>query len=118
MIRAAGRVARRSAWPLLFAIVLGGVLVLGVFPTRTYLAKRDDVAAAEARLSELNEVNATAQAHVDALGTDAEIEKIAREEYGLVKPGEEPYHVLPAPQDPVQIPDVWPFNRFHTRLGE
>jgi cell division protein FtsB len=117
-MRRVGRAARRLAWPALFAAVLVAVVMLGIIPTRTYLQKRDDVASAEARLQQLNEGNDKAQRHVDALKTDAEIEKIAREQYGLVKPGEEAYHVLPPPQDPVEIPDVWPFNRFHTTLGK
>lgn len=118
MIRAVGRTIRRLAWPALFVAVLGGVLFLGVFPTRTYIEKKQAVATNEARLQELDTVNAKAQAQVDALKTDAEIERIAREQYGLVKPGEETYHVLPSPQDPVQVPDAWPFNRFHHRLGK
>ncbi len=118
VVRGAGRFARRSAWPVLFTIVLAGVLVLGVFPTRTYIQKRQDLTETEVRLEELNEANAKAEKHVEALQSDVEIERIAREQYNLVKPGEETYHVLPAPKDPVQIPDVWPFNRFHTHLGK
>jgi cell division protein FtsB len=117
-MRRVGRVARRLAWPALFAAVLGAVVMLGIIPTRTYLEKRDDVAAAEARLQQLNDSNDKAQRHVDALKSDAEIEKIAREQYGLVKPGEEAYHVLPPPQEAVEIPDVWPFTRFHKTLGK
>ena len=56
--------------------------------------------------------------HEGVYASDDEIEKIAREQYGLVKLGEEAYHVLPPPQDPVEIPDVWPFNRFHKTLGK
>ena len=102
---------------MLFTIVLSGVLFLGVFPTRTYIQKRQEVTENEARLQQVSDTNAKAQKHIEALQTDAEIERIAREQYNLVKPGEETYHVLPAPKDPVQIPDVWPFNRFHTHLG-
>jgi len=113
----ARRVARRLAWPVLFVLVLGGVLTLGAYPARTYFDKKQEIASAEARLSQVTDENNKAQAHVDALQTDAEIERIARE-HGLVKKGEEPYHVLPPPQDPVEIPDVWPFNRLHKRLGK
>jgi cell division protein FtsB len=31
------------------------------------------------------------------LSTDSEIERLAREKYGLVKPGERPFVILPAP---------------------
>jgi cell division protein FtsL len=114
----AGRVARRLAVPLLVAVLTCGVLFLGVFPTRTYLRQRQSTAAAEAQLSELRASNAAMQQQVDTLQTDAEIERIAREQYGLAKPGEEVYHVLPTPEDPVHAPGVWPFNRIDQQLGK
>jgi cell division protein FtsB len=109
--RFAGRFARRAAWPLLFAVVLCGVLFLGVFPTRTYLQKKNEIASAEQHLAQITDANDQVQGHVDQLKTDAEIERLAREQYGVVRRGEEAYHVLPPPKDPIQIPDVWPFNR-------
>ena len=108
---------RRVVWPLVAVVVVVAFASLGILPARSYLEKRDEVAAAEARLDELQRANDSTQAHVDALGTDAEIERIAREQYGLVKPGDETYHVLPTPEDPVVIPDAWPFNRLHQHLG-
>jgi cell division protein FtsL len=102
--------------PLLVAVLACGVLFLGVFPTRTYLSQRRSTAQAETRLAELRASNEDAQREVETLQTDAEIERIAREQYGLAKPGEEVYHVLPAPEDPVHAPDVWPFNRLDQQL--
>jgi cell division protein FtsB len=112
-----GRFARRLAVPLLIVVLSCGVLFLGVFPTRTYLNQRRSTASAESQLSQLQASNAEMQEHADTLQTDAEIERIAREQYGLAKPGEEVYHVLPAPEDPVHAPDVWPFNRLDQQLG-
>ena len=117
MLSVAGRVARRLAWPVLFVAILAMVVALGAYPARTYFDKKQEIAASEARLAQLSADNDRAQAHVDALQTDDEIEKIARE-HGLVKKGEEAYHVLPPPQDPIEIPDVWPFNRLHKHLGK
>jgi cell division protein FtsB len=97
-------------------VVTVGVFTLGAFPTRTLLRQRHETAAAEARLSELEAANAAANDRVAALNTDAVIESIAREQYGLAKPGDELYHVLPAPQDPVKVPDAWPFNGLGTTL--
>ncbi len=37
------------------------------------------------------------------LQTDAEIERLAREKYGLVKPGEQPFVILPAPTTPTAV---------------
>jgi hypothetical protein len=55
------------------------------------------VADAQARLSQLEDENAALQADVDALNTDAEIEKLAREKLGYVRPGETAYVVLDPP---------------------
>ena len=112
-----GRAARRLTWPM---VLLVGLLLLAgvaVFPTRTYLDKRAEVASAQARFDQLTAANDSTQAHVDELGTDAAIEDIARREYGLVKDGEESYQVTPEAEVPVEIPDVWPFNRLPRHLG-
>jgi cell division protein FtsB len=117
MIAALGRAGRRLTWPMLLLAGLALLAAVAVFPTRTYLDKRAEVASAQARLEQLSVANDAAQAHVDELGTDAEIERIARAEYGLVKAGEESYRVTPEAQDPVLIPDVWPFNRLRQHIG-
>jgi len=88
---------RRAAWPLLVSVVLVGILFAAVFPTRTYLAQRASISHAEKQLHVLGEQNADLQAQAQKLQSDAEIERIAREQYNLVKPGEEAYAVLPPP---------------------
>jgi cell division protein FtsL len=109
-------VVRRLAVPLLVVVLTCGVLFLGVFPTRTYLSQRSDTADAQQQLQELEASNSAMQEQVETLQTDAEIERIAREQYGLAKPGEEVYQVLPPAEDPVHAPDVWPFNRLDQQL--
>ena len=91
---------RRSVWPLLLALVVIGVLFLLVFPARTYVAQRRSLTAAEHRLHVLNVENAALDRRVAKLQDDSEIERIAREQYGLVRPGEEAYAILPAPPPP------------------
>jgi cell division protein FtsB len=113
----AGLVARRLAWPVLLTVVVAAVFGFGVVPTRSYLDRRQQVAAAEARLAELEHANAQARDRRDGLQTDAEVERLAREHYGLVKEGEEAYKIVPPPRPPVDIPDVWPFERLNRRLG-
>lgn len=108
---------RRVVWPAVFIAAFVVFIVVAVFPTRTYLAQRASTAAAETDLATVQEQNRRLQERVDALGTDEEIERLAREEYGLVKPGEEAYHILPPAEDPVDLPDVWPFARLDDRLG-
>ena len=96
---------KRAAWPLMVSVVIVGLLFLAVFPTRTYLGQRRDLSAAQQRLEVLNSENARLAARVDRLNTDQEIERLAREQYSLVKPGEEAYAILPSPQAAAD-PDV------------
>ena len=96
---------RRALWPLLASVVLVGVLFAGVFPTRTYLAQRASISHAEKQLRVLGEQNADLERRAGELRTDAEIERLAREQYNLVKPGEEAYAVLPPPVEaPAETP--------------
>ena len=88
---------RRALWPLLASVVLVGVLFAGVFPTRTFLAQRTSIARAEKQLDVLGEQNAELERRARELQRDSEIERLAREQYNLVKPGEEAYAVLPPP---------------------
>ena len=101
---------RRLLWVALLAILALAVLAIGVFPTRQYLAQRSEAAQRQATLEQLQAENAKLQAQVDALGTDAEIERIARSEYNFVLPGEETYAVLPPPSSGPQVPAIWPFG--------
>ena len=88
---------RRAMWPLLASVVFVGVLFAGVFPTQTFLAQRASTSHAEKQLAVLNEQNAELKRRATQLQSDAEIERLAREQYNLVKPGEEAYAVLPPP---------------------
>ena len=114
--RASRRTLRRVVWPLVLTALVAVTLALGVFPTRTYLEKKQEVSLAQQQLDNLTAENDEKQTRVDTLQTDAEIEAIAREEYNLVKPGEETYAVIPPPEEPVQLPDSWPFNLLETDL--
>jgi cell division protein FtsB len=88
---------RKAFWPLLLAVVLVGVLFAGVFPTRTFLSQRASISHAQKQLSVLDQQTAALQRRAQELQTDSEIERLAREQYNLVKPGEEAYAVLPPP---------------------
>ena len=88
---------RRAVWPFLLSVAVVGVLFLLVFPARTYWAQRRSLVAAETKVRVLSGENRTLDQRVATLGDDAEIERLAREQYGLVKPGEEAYAILPPP---------------------
>ena len=92
----------RYFWPLVGSVLLVAMLFLFVFPTRTWVQQRDEIAAAEKRLEVLDEQNRKLSARVNELQTDAEVERIAREQYQLVRPGEEAYAILPAPGAPAE----------------
>jgi cell division protein FtsB len=94
------RLVRRFVGPLVAGGVLAAFLAGGVFPTRTYLHQRDAIASEETKLRVLTAENEKLASKVDKLATNEEIERIAREQYNLVRPGEEAYAILPGPADP------------------
>ena len=94
--RSWSRLARAGAW-LVASTAVVAVLVLFVFPTRTYLDQRHQLALATQRLQVLNSANAQLAAQADKLHSDAEIQRIARDRYHLVRPGEQAFAILPAP---------------------
>jgi cell division protein FtsL len=81
---------------LLF-LLIGAAFLTQVVPYRQIIDSQRQVADAQARLSQLEDENAALQADVEALNTDAEIEKLAREKLGYVRPGETAYVVLDPP---------------------
>ncbi len=92
------------------AAVVLAVLVLVVLPTPTYLAQRHNIREAEQRLTVLRDQNQAYKDRVERLQSAEEIERLAREQYNLVLPGEEAYAVLPAPLPPLEFPSLWPFG--------
>lgn len=85
-------------------VVMFAVLFLGLFPTRSYLAQRQAIAAEKEKVAVLRTENRRLASRVERLHTDTEIERLAREQYNLVKPGEEAYAILPGPADPPAPP--------------
>ena len=81
-------------------VIFIGILFGAVYPTRTYLAQRRDLRAAHQKLALFKEQNAHLEAEAKRLESDAEIERIARARFNLVKPGEEAYAVVPVPPKP------------------
>ncbi len=87
-----------------------------MFPTRTYLAQRAETQRTEHQLQVLQEQNDALSARVTALDTDAEIERIAREQFDLVRPGEQAFAILPAPAI-TDLPAGFPFDLIRKLLG-
>jgi len=76
---------------ILVALVLVVVAVAGIFPFRQLLAQERAVDLAQAQLDALVEENLHLEAQIAALQTDEEVERLAREHFGLVMPGEVGY---------------------------
>lgn len=91
-------------------VALVVALAIGLFPTHTFLTQRADTAEARQRLAVLRQQNASFEKQLDRLGTNEEIERLAREQYNLAFPGEEAYAVLPAPLPAMELPSLWPFG--------
>jgi cell division protein FtsB len=80
-------------------LLLVGALFLFVFPTRAYLAQRDQIEEVRSDLGTLREQNERLAEESARLSDPDEIEKIARKQFHLVRPGERPFVVIPAPAD-------------------
>jgi hypothetical protein len=84
---------------LVFVGLVAGVLG-GVFPFRQMFAHHRQVDAAEQQLADLQAANAELEGEIAKLQSPVEIERIAREQFGLVRPGETGYVV--------EVPDTGP----------
>jgi hypothetical protein len=84
---------------LVFVGLVAGILG-GVFPFRQMFAHHRQVDAAEQQLADLQAANAELEGEIAKLQSPVEIERIAREQFGLVRPGETGYVV--------EVPDTGP----------
>ena len=84
---------------------VAGVLALALFPARAYQDQLRQRSELETELRALRNQNRALEERARLLDSDEEIERLARREYGMVRPGEEAYTILPvapelAPPDP------------------
>ena len=75
-------------------LVSVGLVAAGVLPVQQYLERETEVRSAQEELDRLRERNAALSDDAEALLTEQEIERIAREQYGFVRPGEVGYLVI------------------------
>ncbi len=101
------------------AAAASAVVVLAWFPASALLHQRQAIAAASTQLSQLSRQDQALVREQARLNSPAEIERIARQQYQLVSPGQQAYQVLPPadastgatapfPQDPGFQPPVSP----------
>ena len=79
----------------LVALAFVAILFVFVFPTRSYLAQRRQVGAAQRDVAVLRDQNNKLQAEAQELQTPAAVERMAREQFHMVFPGEHVYNVMP-----------------------
>jgi cell division protein FtsB len=87
---------KATARAALGSVVLVGLLFAFVYPTRTFLDQRADTSRARAQLELLHTENERLAQEAKKLKSDTEIERRGRA-YGLVKPGERPFVIIPEP---------------------
>jgi cell division protein FtsB len=86
-------------------ILLVALLFVGVFPTRTYMRQRETIAGTEKQLTVLRSANGKLREEVKRLEDTEAVERIAREQYNLAKPGEEVFILIPE-QEPASAEDA------------
>jgi cell division protein FtsB len=91
---------RRAVRVLLVAVAVGGIVFLFVLPGRTWLAQGHASDVAHRQDGALSKENAALAKRVAELQNTAYIEQIARQQYGLVMPGEQAYGILLPPAAP------------------
>jgi cell division protein FtsB len=93
---------------VLAVVTVTGIVFVFGFPVRTLLGQRHQVTVAQTRIKDLSAENAKLAQRAAQLQTDAQIRQIARQDYGLVMPGEHAYAIVPpvattAPPAPLNV---------------
>jgi cell division protein FtsB len=96
-------------------VVAALVAALFVLPVKAWLGQRRALAEAEEQLDVIWRENKRLEGVYDELQTDEVIEQQAREQFGLIKPGEKALSVLPAPAA-TGLPTGWPYDQVQAIL--
>ena len=86
------------------ALVAGGVVFLFVLPGREWLAQGRAANVAHRQDTALTRENAALTKRIAELRNPSYIEQLARQEFGLVLPGERAYTLLPPTTVPASPP--------------
>lgn len=81
-------------------LVVALALATNVLPFRQILDQRNEVEAARAEVARIEAENVRLEQRVEDLQTPFEVERIAREQLGYVRPGEEAFVVMEPEPDP------------------
>ena len=100
---------RLARWLLavVAAVALAGAFSTGYTPLRQIRDQNQEIGEARARLAELEAANSRLEAKRTALQNPGEIERLAREDLGYVRPGETAYVVIdPGTTVPPTMPET------------
>jgi cell division protein FtsB len=75
-------------------LVVALALATNVLPLRQIVAQRSEIAATQATLDAILAENVALDSQVSALETPLEVERLAREELGYIRPGEKAFVVM------------------------
>jgi cell division protein FtsB len=79
----------------MIGLAIVGFLFAFVYPTSTFFRQRSELNQAEERLQRLQDETRRLEKEAGKLQGDAEVVRLAREQYGLVREGETPYAIVP-----------------------
>jgi cell division protein FtsB len=94
------QVRRRRAIALrvsVATVVVVGLLFVVVFPVQAWMRQRADLGASQHRLEVIRKERVRLERAAARLDDPGEVERIARALYGMVRPGEQAYAVVPGP---------------------
>jgi cell division protein FtsB len=105
------RKGNRWTLALLALVVIAALLgALFVLPVQAWLRQEDDLTAKRAQLAVLDNANSQLETEVDRLRTDEGAKEAARDELGLVAPGEIRISMLDVPAAPLTLPAGFPYD--------
>lgn len=109
---------RRAARLLVAAVTVGGILFLFIIPGRIWLAQGRAESVAQRQDTALSQQNAALSRRAAQLQNPSYIQQIARQEYGLVMPGEKAYAIVEPPVATTTIPPAARAGHHHSLLRD
>ena len=103
-------------WLFILAVVVV-ILIWAIQPIRLWLDQREELSTKQQELTDIQSSNSALEQRAEELQTPEQIELFARQNFGLIREGEEAYAVLPAAPGPLRIPSSWPFTELADALG-
>lgn len=105
---------RKAVRLLLVLVVVGGVLFLFVWPGRTWLDQGRAMGQTQHQINTLAQENKALSKEAAELQNTSYVEQQARQQYGLVLPGEKAYGILP-PEATTTTTTTVPAHKLHGR---